>query len=92
MSYDTADRPVGSQVVILTRDHDVLDTWFSSALWPFGTLGWPDENPLHQLERAGSEASRERKCRASPPSHLRRWRGSSLSRKGRGVTSPPLPQ
>src|SRR3546814_13883634 len=26
----------------LTRDTDVLDTWFSSALWPFGTLGWPD--------------------------------------------------
>ncbi len=31
----------------LTRDPDVLDTWFSSALWPFGTLGWPDaEKPL----------------------------------------------
>ncbi|HWU01815.1 MAG TPA: valine--tRNA ligase, partial [Novosphingobium sp.] len=28
----------------LTRDSDVLDTWFSSALWPFATLGWPDEN------------------------------------------------
>ena len=28
---------------ILTRDPDVLDTWFSSALWPFSTLGWPDE-------------------------------------------------
>ena len=27
----------------LTRDNDVLDTWFSSALWPFGTLGWPDQ-------------------------------------------------
>ena len=31
--------------VELTRDNDVLDTWFSSALWPFGTLGWPGENP-----------------------------------------------
>ena len=29
----------------LTRDEDVLDTWFSSALWPFSTLGWPDETP-----------------------------------------------
>ncbi|HEX2590396.1 MAG TPA: valine--tRNA ligase, partial [Rhizomicrobium sp.] len=29
----------------LTRDTDVLDTWFSSALWPFSTLGWPDETP-----------------------------------------------
>jgi valyl-tRNA synthetase len=28
---------------VLTRDEDVLDTWFSSALWPFSTLGWPDE-------------------------------------------------
>jgi valyl-tRNA synthetase len=28
---------------ILTRDEDVLDTWFSSALWPFSTLGWPDQ-------------------------------------------------
>ncbi|MGH6744039.1 valine--tRNA ligase [Novosphingobium sp.] len=28
----------------LTRDNDVLDTWFSSALWPFATLGWPDED------------------------------------------------
>jgi len=29
----------------LTRDSDVLDTWFSSALWPFSTLGWPDKTP-----------------------------------------------
>jgi valyl-tRNA synthetase len=33
----------------LTRDEDVLDTWFSSALWPFSTMGWPDETP--ELER-----------------------------------------
>ena len=29
--------------IILKRDQDVLDTWFSSALWPFSTLGWPDK-------------------------------------------------
>jgi len=29
--------------IILTQDEDVLDTWFSSALWPFSSLGWPDE-------------------------------------------------
>ncbi|HKZ95828.1 MAG TPA: valine--tRNA ligase, partial [Hyphomicrobiaceae bacterium] len=29
----------------LRRDEDVLDTWFSSALWPFSTLGWPDKTP-----------------------------------------------
>jgi valyl-tRNA synthetase len=33
---EAGDRP-------LRRDNDVLDTWFSSALWPFGTLGWPEE-------------------------------------------------
>jgi len=31
--------------VELTQDEDVLDTWFSSALWPFSTLGWPDKTP-----------------------------------------------
>jgi valyl-tRNA synthetase len=29
----------------LTQDNDVLDTWFSSGLWPFSTMGWPDETP-----------------------------------------------
>ena len=31
--------------VALRQDEDVLDTWFSSALWPFSTLGWPDKTP-----------------------------------------------
>jgi valyl-tRNA synthetase len=31
--------------VVLTQDEDVLDTWFSSALWPFSTLGWPEHTP-----------------------------------------------
>ena len=34
-----------NRVVYLWRDEDVLDTWFSSALWPFSTLGWPEETP-----------------------------------------------
>jgi valyl-tRNA synthetase len=33
------------EAVDLKRDEDVLDTWFSSALWPFSTLGWPDKTP-----------------------------------------------
>jgi len=33
------------RVDFITRDEDVLDTWFSSALWPFSTLGWPDDVP-----------------------------------------------
>ncbi|WP_298372593.1 valine--tRNA ligase [Azospirillum sp.] len=43
-----AAKHYGSDVE-LTRDPDVLDTWFSSALWPFSTLGWPDQTP--ELER-----------------------------------------
>jgi valyl-tRNA synthetase len=39
-----ADRHYG-QDAVLKRDEDVLDTWFSSALWPFSTLGWPDRTP-----------------------------------------------
>jgi len=37
-----ADKHYGKKTA-LTRDEDVLDTWFSSALWPFSTLGWPDK-------------------------------------------------
>jgi len=48
MTEEEAQEKAGPQAV-LTRDNDVLDTWFSSALWPFATLGWPDENaPLFQ--------------------------------------------
>ncbi|MBJ7576637.1 valine--tRNA ligase [Devosia sp. MC532] len=39
-----ADAHYGKSVE-LVRDPDVLDTWFSSALWPFSTLGWPDKTP-----------------------------------------------
>ncbi|SFO18683.1 valine--tRNA ligase [Sphingomonas sp. OK281] len=34
------------EVIPLLRDPDVLDTWFSSALWPFATLGWPEEGAV----------------------------------------------
>ncbi len=43
-SEDAAQKQAGAGVK-LTRDDDVLDTWFSSALWPFSTLGWPDKTP-----------------------------------------------
>jgi valyl-tRNA synthetase len=41
---EAAKRHYGQETA-LERDTDVLDTWFSSALWPFSTLGWPDETP-----------------------------------------------
>ncbi len=46
VSDTEGDRAVfdsASETVWLTRDPDVLDTWFSSGLWPIGTLGWPDQ-------------------------------------------------
>ena len=41
-SQAEADKHYGKRTA-LARDEDVLDTWFSSALWPFSTLGWPDD-------------------------------------------------
>jgi valyl-tRNA synthetase len=43
-----AARERGIDPEALTRETDVLDTWFSSALWPFATLGWPDDTPYMQ--------------------------------------------
>jgi valyl-tRNA synthetase len=50
VAYDAAEAQALADAhygkpVELKRDEDVLDTWFSSALWPFSTLGWPDETP-----------------------------------------------
>ncbi|MBI1364965.1 MAG: valine--tRNA ligase [Alphaproteobacteria bacterium] len=39
----------GKPTPLLRRDEDVLDTWFSSALWPFSTLGWPEETPALKM-------------------------------------------
>ena len=41
--------PSGLKTITLGRDPDVLDTWFSSGLWPIGTLGWPEQT--EELER-----------------------------------------
>ncbi len=43
-AHAQAEQQFGRKVE-LKRDEDVLDTWFSSALWPFSTLGWPDDAP-----------------------------------------------
>ncbi len=47
-AQEQADKHYGEKVT-LKRDEDVLDTWFSSALWPFSTLGWPDENTMKTM-------------------------------------------
>ncbi len=43
------DKNTGKKFVTYYREPDVLDTWFSSGLWPIGTLGWPEQTP--ELER-----------------------------------------
>jgi valyl-tRNA synthetase len=47
-TFEQAQQQAGEGIE-LRQDEDVLDTWFSSALWPFATLGWPDET--HDLKR-----------------------------------------
>ena len=42
---EAAAQALAGDGVALTQDDDVLDTWFSSALWPFSTLGWPEQTP-----------------------------------------------
>lgn len=44
-----AEKKFPGKTFTLERDEDVLDTWFSSGLWPFSTLGWP--NQTHDLEK-----------------------------------------
>ncbi|MDB5725040.1 MAG: valyl-tRNA synthetase [Novosphingobium sp.] len=56
----------------LTRDNDVLDTWFSSALWPFATLGWPDDansspSSLGEGDRAAGMVEGDGAALAPPP-------------------------
>jgi valyl-tRNA synthetase len=43
---ETEAQALAGEGVALRRDPDVLDTWFSSALWPFATLGWPEQTEL----------------------------------------------
>jgi len=47
-TFEEAQEQAGEGTV-LSQDDDVLDTWFSSALWPFATLGWPEQT--HDLKR-----------------------------------------
>jgi valyl-tRNA synthetase len=43
-ALEKATKALADKKFTLHRDEDVLDTWFSSGLWPFSTLGWPDES------------------------------------------------
>ena len=62
-------RPEHDRRVGIWRDPDVLDTWFSSALWPFATLGWPHEKPSPLQGRGlGEGATHEASRGAASPS------------------------
>jgi len=86
MSEEDAQAQAGDGVV-LAQDPDVLDTWFSSALWPFATMGWPDESssPLPLAGGAGGGlpastndiAEGEREPTPTPPASGRgiSWHG-----------------
>ncbi len=49
VAMETPEECPGCQSTDLVQETDVLDTWFSSALWPFSTMGWPDETPELKL-------------------------------------------
>jgi len=80
---EAAAQAIAGPEKTLTRDPDVLDTWFSSALWPFGTLGWPEDvsSPLEGQDQGGgrdASASPKSLSDAADPSP------QPLSLKGRG--------
>ena len=70
---DLARRRARDRAIALEQDPDVLDTWFSSALWPHSTLGWPEETP--ELTKFIRRAS----CRRPATSSRSGWRGWSSS-------------
>ena len=69
--------------VALRQDEDVLDTWFSSALWPFATMGWPDEKSPSRLREGlgeGVSASDALSATSSPPTPPASGRGAEGAR------------
>ena len=60
VSVDAPDRCDACGDHELRRDDDVLDTWFSSALWPFATLGWPEQTPDLAALLPGRSSTRRR--------------------------------
>ncbi|MEI9927356.1 MAG: valine--tRNA ligase [Sphingomonas sp.] len=63
---------IGPRQISLFRETDVLDTWFSSALWPFATLGWPDEAPSRLRDGLGEgvSASDALSTKSPPPNPI----------------------
>jgi valyl-tRNA synthetase len=71
-SYAPGNRPV----IAIVRDPDVLDTWFSSALWPYATLGWPeDDHPSPSGEGTGVGAAQAASIANPAPTSPLKGRG-----------------
>jgi valyl-tRNA synthetase len=84
--------------VVLWRDPDVLDTWFSSALWPFATLGWPDdaefvEDPVRPelvegLSFSSSDAAEKAGLRQAQPEREQGAQAERTAGSGRWAAKP----
>ncbi|TPG43228.1 valine--tRNA ligase [Sphingomonas koreensis] len=68
--------------VTLRRDEDVLDTWFSSALWPFATMGWPDKAKPSPLQGRGLGEGQSQALAPDPAPLPASLRSSTLSPEG----------
>ena len=89
---EAAAQALAGEGVDLTRDPDVLDTWFSSALWPFATLGWPTENPPRNGEVARSDGGGARPAtEAEAASPLHHPPGGPPPRSGEDLLSRHYP-
>ena len=80
---EAAAQALAGEGVALTQDEDVLDTWFSSALWPFGTLGWPETENQEQPKPFASSVD-ERPIGGAQPHGV----SSSLDTNGEGNAVP----
>ena len=79
MSWFNSDDANQGQVA-LVREPDVLDTWFSSALWPFATLGWPDDQSPSRLREGLGEGTGVTAGEALPPAPSREREGELLAK------------
>ncbi len=64
--FDDGPARAINNTIHLVRDNDVLDTWFSSALWPFATLGWPEDQNPSPLAGEGQAAGQGEGASAAP--------------------------
>ena len=78
---------------VLEQDEDVLDTWFSSGLWPFSILGWPDQVGfffLSWMDEGNDSVNRHPILQSSTPQVCSKQDGTSSSSGSRGWYSSGL--